>query len=323
MAESSAETSLLRRPIEELRFVVVGAYVMDCFITTSHLPEWGRTHEARSIRTSPGGKALNQAVALARLGAQVTAVGVVGDDAVGRDVLAALEREQVDINWMETREGVATTVCACFVGDEGESAIVWHVDDDVAVRPENVRAAGATFERADAALVTFEMPLSTIRETINIAHRRAARVFVQPAPPLAKHNDVGLVPWHQVDVLVPNEEEAQALLSGGDDASADDLAGMLSHDLAVPMVVITLGESGCVEHAAGVTHRYAVDTSVAVDTTGAGDAFMASLAACLVAGAPNSEAIHAAQSNAASAIQVTGGHDSMPSPNLCGKLITR
>ena len=73
-----------RRPIEELRFVVVGAYVADCFVNVPRLPAWGQEYEARSIRTSPGGKALNQAVALARLGAQVTAVGAVGDDGLGR-----------------------------------------------------------------------------------------------------------------------------------------------------------------------------------------------------------------------------------------------
>jgi ribokinase len=313
MADRGAEASGPRRLIEELRFVVVGAYVMDCFITTSQLPEWGRTYEARSIRTSPGGKALNQSVALARLGAQVAAVGVVGDDGVGRDILATLERERVDVNWMETREGVATTVCACFVGDEGESAIVWHVDDDVAVRPGNVRVADAAFEHADAALVTFEMPLAAIRETISVARDHDVRVFVQPAPPLANQADARLVPWDQVDVLVPNEEEARALLNGDGDISADDLAGVLSRDLAVPTVVVTLGESGCIAHTAGVTHRYEAERTVAVDTTGAGDAFMAALAANLVVGAPNCEIIRTAQVNAAQAIKRAGGYESMPS----------
>jgi ribokinase len=307
------ESSAPRRPIEDLRFVVVGAYVMDCFITTSHLPEWGRTHEARSIRTSPGGKALNQAVALARIGAQVTAVGVVGDDAVGRDVLATLEREQVDINWMETRKGAATTVCACFVGDEGESAILWHIDDDVAVAQETVRSAAFAFERADVALLTFEMPLSAIRETITVARSHDARVFVQPAPPLANSADAKLVPWDQVEVLVPNEQEARALLSNGEAVSVDDLARSLSCELAVPIVVVTLGKEGCVSHAAGVTHRYSAEQAAAVDTTGAGDAFMASFTANLVGGAPDSEAIRAAQASAARAIKRAGGHDSMSS----------
>jgi ribokinase len=305
------ESAVPRRPIENLRFVVVGAYVMDCFITTSHLPEWGHTHEARSIRTSPGGKALNQSVALARLGAQVAAVGVVGDDAVGRDVLATLKSERVDIRWMETREDMATTVCACFVGDEGDSAILWHIDDEVAVTPDTVQAAGAAFERADAALLTFEMPVSAIRETISIARGHSARVFVQPAPQLANRADAGLVPWDQVEVLVPNEEEARALLAGGEDVLADELAQSLSCDLAVPTVVVTLGELGCVAHAAGVTRSYAAEQTVAVDTTGAGDAFMAVFTANIIAGVSDSDAISVAQASAAQAIRQTGGHESI------------
>ena len=147
----------------------MGAYVVDCFVNTPRLPAWGQEYEARSIRTSPGGKALNQAVALARLGAQVAAVGVVGEDGLGRDVIAALGRERVDVQWVEVRADAATTVCLCFVGDDGESAIVWHIDDEVAVRPENVRAAEPAIERADAVLMTFELPVPAMRETIDAA----------------------------------------------------------------------------------------------------------------------------------------------------------
>ena len=313
MADTVVESSGSRRPFGELRFVVVGAYVVDCFITTSRLPEWGRTYEARSIHTSPGGKALNQAVALARLGVQVAAVGVVGDDAVGRDVLVALERERVDVNGVESRKGVATTVCACFVGDAGESAIVWHIDEDVAVTPENVRAAEPLFEGADAVLVTFEMPVTAICETIRVARGHGARVFVQPAPALANRADAGVVPWDQVDVLVPNEEEARALLDDRGDLPADDLAQALARDLAVPTVVVTLGESGCIAHAAGVTHTYAAEHAMAVDATGAGDAFMAALTANLVAGVPGNQAIRLAQVSAARAVRRAGGYESMPS----------
>ena len=206
----------------------MGAYVVDCFVNTPRLPAWGQEYEARSIRTSPGGKALNQAVALARLGAQVTAVGVVGEDGLGRDVIAALGRERVDVQWVEARADTATTVCLCFVGDDGESAIVWHIDDEVAVRPENVRAAEPAIERADAVLMTFELPVPAMRETIGAARRCGARVIVQPAPMVADPAAVASLPWDHVDVLVPNEIEARALLNGGADLTADLLAGELS-----------------------------------------------------------------------------------------------
>lgn len=317
LAGQASRAGLARRSIEDLRFVVAGAFVADCFVNTPYLPAWGQTREARSIRMSPGGKALNQAVALARLGAQVSALGVVGNDGPGRDVLAALVRERVDVSWVESRDDVATTICLCFVGDEGDSAIVWHIDEGVAVTPENVTAAASAFEGADAALITFEMPAPTISVAVGAASRSGARVFLQPAPLLADPTQAASLPWDQVDVLVPNEAEARALLKGTDDLSADSLASLLSGDLDVPTVVVTLGASGCAAHARGAARLYPAQEVAAIDTTGAGDAFMATFAAYLTAGASEAEAIEAAQAAAAWAIRHPGGHEAMPSAGAC------
>jgi ribokinase len=297
-----------------LRFVVVGAYVADCIIRTPRLPAWGEEYEARSIRTSPGGKALNQAVALARLGAQVTAVGVVGDDGIGRDVLAALAHEGIDASGVQRRENVATTICLCLVSDTGENAIVWHIDDAVAVTPDTVRAADLAIERASAVLIPFEAPPESIREAIRCASRGGARVIVQPAPPLADPAAATSLPWEQVDVLVSNEAEARALLSQdrSEELAAHLLAAELSAALGVSTVVVTLGAGGCVAHIAGVSRHYPAHEIVAVDTTGAGDAFVATLAARLAAGASEADAIHAGQAAAAAAVQRAGGYESMP-----------
>lgn len=91
--------------LSDLKFVVASAYVVDCFVRTPELPQWDATYDARSVRTSPGGKALNQAVALARLGVQVTAVGVVGEDGFGYDILDLLAAEGIDVTCMEQRSG--------------------------------------------------------------------------------------------------------------------------------------------------------------------------------------------------------------------------
>lgn len=300
------------RALEELRFVVAGAYVLDCFVNTKRLPAWGQTVEARSILTTPGGKALNQAVALARLGAQVNAVGVVGDDGPGRAVLAALLRERVDVSWVEARADAATTICLCFVSDQGDSAIMWHIDDDVAVRPETVRVAEPAFDRADAVLLTFEPPPLAIRETIRVARRGGGLVFVQSAPVLAEAADALSLPWDQVDVLVPNEIEARALLRGGGRLAVEDLAGALADQLGVRMVVVTLGPSGCVAHLNGAIYSFPAQEKRVVDATGASDAFVAALAAQLTAGVVAADAIEVAQSVAARSIQRAGSHESMP-----------
>jgi ribokinase len=284
------------------------------------MPVWGEEYEARSVRTSPGGKALNQAVALARLGAQVTAVGAVGDDGVGRDILAALTREGVDVTSVQSRANVSSAICVCFVGDRGENSIVWHIDDDVAITPDTVRSAAPAIHQADAVLITFELPPESIREAINAASDSGTLVLVQPAPPLADRSAAALLPWDLADVVVSNEAEARALLEAGQSGRefpADELAGALAAELGVPMVVVTLGEFGCVAHSERATRRYPVEKVEAVDATGAGDAFMATFTANLVGGAPVPDAIHAAQSSAAWAVRHSGGLEAMPeSPRI-------
>ena len=306
------EWTAVPRSFKDLHFVVVGAYVADCFVNTSQLPVWGREVEARAIRTTPGGKALNQAVALARLGAQVTAVGAVGGDGIGRDVLAALRRERVDIRCIDVREAAATTICLCFVSNDGDSAIVWHIDNDVAVTPETVRAAARAVEQADAALITFEQPVSAVAEAIASARHGGARIFLQPAPQLADPGEAAAIPWDQVDVLMPNEIEARALLKNGDDLPADGLAAALAGELGTPVVVVTLGESGCTVYEGGASWRYTAQQSAAVDTTGAGDAFAATFAAHFTAGEAVADAVEAAGNAAAWAVRHPGGHESMP-----------
>jgi ribokinase len=148
-------------------------------------------------------------------------------------------------------------------------------------------------------LVTFELPAATIRETIGAARRCGARLLVQPAPMLADLADAVSLPWDQVDILVPNEIEARTLLKRGHDLFADELAGALAAELGVDTVVVTLGASGCVAHAGGVTRKYPAQKTEVVDTTGASDAFTASLVAQLTAGAAEADAIRAAQSAAA------------------------
>ena len=152
------------RAIEDLCFV---AYVADCFINAPP-PGLSKTYDARSNPHDARRQTPESCSRPGWAGVQVTAVGVVGDDGIGRDALAVLDRERIDISGIESHGEAAATICLCFVSDEGESAIVWHIDDDVAVMPENVHAADSAIDRADAVLMTFELPVPTIRETISL-----------------------------------------------------------------------------------------------------------------------------------------------------------
>lgn len=180
---------------------------------------------------------------------------------------------------------------------------------------DTVRAAEAVIQQADAVLITFELPLGTIREAIMLASRCEAPVFLQPAPPLADLSGCAIIPWNQVHVLIPNKAEAHAILQGvGSDRTnqMDDLAAELAAGLTAPAVVVTLGQSGCIAHADGSSRRYQAHPAVPVDTPGASDAFVACLAAFTLAGASEADAIEAALAAAAWTIGRPGGHQAVP-----------
>lgn len=310
------QRSLRMTAIDVPRFVVVGAFVADCIVETPRLPVWGETYEARSIRTSPGGKGLNQAVALSRLGAHVTAVGAVGNDPLGRDIRDTLDREGVDTWGVQLREEVQTPICVCLVGDDGRTSFVWHIAEGAATTPKTIEGATPAIEQADAVLVTFEVPPPAVRDAIHRAHRRGATVVVNPAPPLRHLGEVATLPWDRVDLVVPNEAEGQALLANGhssDHAERGSLAGTVAQALTVPKVVVTLGDAGCVSYSLGNScHHPAHQGDRVVDTTGASDAFTASLAFHLASHMPEHDAIQTALSAAAWTVSRPGGYDSMP-----------
>jgi ribokinase len=238
-----------------------------------------------------------------------------GDDGMGREIVEMLTREGVNSRCLQVRDGAATAICVIFVGEDGENAFVWRVGDDVAVTPETVRAVEGALEDADAVLITFEMSAASIREAIGLGRNYGTCVVVQPAPPLDDLDGAASLPWERVNVLVPNENEARALLAarqadGG--VPAEELPGALAAELAVPQVIVTLGALGCVVHAHGETRRYAAPKAEAVDTTGASDAFTATYVAQFASGANESQAVSKAQTAAALAIDRRGGYEAMP-----------
>jgi ribokinase len=302
------------RPVDGLRFVVVGAYVADCLVHTPRLPAWGDDLKAHSIRTVPGGKGLNQAVTLARLGARISALGVVGADAVGRDILAALTAEGIDVSTMATHRGAPTPVCLVFTRDGGDNAIVWRVPDELAVTGDAVGRAAEVIAAADAVLVTFETP-EPIREAAKIAQDGGALVVLNPAPPPAYPAALADVPWEQVDLLTPNEAEARAILPAGHPARtgpAEELPEALAAALGTPIVCVTLAERGCALYDGTTTRTYPAHPAHVVDTTAAGDAFTAVLAACITAGADHDTAVHHAQAAAALTVGRLGAFDALP-----------
>ncbi|MEV8103652.1 ribokinase [Streptomyces sp. NPDC088135] len=281
---------------------VLGSTNMDLVAYVDRAPERGETVTGRELRTVPGGKGANQAVAAARAGGEVTMIGAVGDDEYGRELRSTLEYAGVDTDLLHTAEGPSGTA-HIVVDDTGANSIVV-----IPGANGTVTALGpgemAAIAGAELLLLQLELPLSAVIEGARTAHAQGVRTILTPSPVQPLPSEL----LDCVDLLIPNEHEATAL-SGFTDphAAARHLLGQ------VPAVVITLGAKGCLYAARGGEPVLLPAPEVtAVDTTGAGDTFVGTLAVALGERRPVPEALAWASAAAALCVQRPGASTSMP-----------
>lgn len=272
-----------------MRVAVVGSYGVGMTMRLPALPVAGETLLGGRFSSGHGGKGSNQAVAAARLGAQVSLLTCVGDDAMGRDAHELWTAEGVDATGTVTAPEDPTMVGMILVEPSGENRIVVAAGALDRLRPEHVETFGAQLAAADIAVVSLEIPLETALAALRIARAAGTRTLLNPAPAQALPEQA----WADVDVLTPNRTEAAILLGRDPDAPAEagELAAAL-HARGVGAVVITLGADGALllDHQ-GARAVPAVAPVAVVDTTGAGDAFTGALAVELAAGRSLDDAV--------------------------------
>ncbi|MGC1548342.1 MAG: ribokinase [Rhodanobacter sp.] len=282
------------------RLVVVGSINMDLVTLAPRFAGAGETLLGERFLTVPGGKGANQAVAAARLGAEVALIGALGDDAFGDQLYAGLQREGVSVEHVarltDCNSGTASITVA-----NGENQIIVVPAANARVTPAQVGNAHALFARADAVLVQMEIPLETVEATLRIGHRLGVPVILNPAPaqPLPAE-------WlRQVRYLTPNQHELATVL--GADPSTDFRA-LMQH--APCPVVLTRGAEGAWYRESDEPQHQAGFTVDVVDSTGAGDTFNAALAVFLHEGLP--QAVRKACAAAALSVSRLGAQGGMP-----------
>jgi ribokinase len=295
------------------RIVVVGSCNMDIAAFVERAPEQGETVSGTRSQSGPGGKGANQAIAAARLGASVSFVGAVGDDAYGEALRVAFASARVDTSHLRT------------VAEEtGTAHIV--VEADGANRIVVVPGANGTLTRltsadedliadSDLLLLQLESPLAIVVEAARVARTAGTRAVLTPAPAQALPDEL----TSSLDILVPNEHEALQV------AGADDLErALLLLGARVPDVVVTLGERGGV-HLGRTSGRATFEAPRvdAVDTTAAGDTFVGALALGLGQGRDWPEALERAAAAAALSVGRAGASESMPGPDEVDQLLAR
>lgn len=294
------------------RIVVVGSANVDLVIQTPHLPEPGETVLGGKFIMAMGGKGANQAVAAARLGAAVTFVARVGDDAFGQECLAAYQKEHIDTQYVAITPDTPTGIALIAVAADGENTIIVASGANMALTPADVAAAEPAFQDADVLVLQLEVPLETSIAAARLAHKHDLRVVLNPAP--AQKLPPKLL--GEVDILTPNRLELAQLMALSDDAvrqmSDDDLARTA---LAVgpQSAVITLGAEGALAADPGGWTRVPAFRVNAIDTTAAGDAFNGGLAVALARGdATLAEAVRYASAAGALAATRLGAQPSLP-----------
>jgi len=304
----------------ELKIAMVGSINMDLTVSTPRVPKRGENLLAHGLQIGLGGKGANPTVALCRMGVQAVLVGCVGDDDFGHQAVAQLRAEGVDVSGIRILPDVPTCVAVIMVDDEGENTILVVLGANGALSPEMVRAALAPhWDSLRVLLVSFEIPEACVAETVRLGRAHDVPVIVDAGPPRRYGAEI----WGKATVLSPNRLEASHLVGYPVDSearvqqAADDLLAA-----GPEVVILKLGARGAwlrTRDRAELVPGFKVDV---VDTTGAGDAFMAGLARAFAAGRDWPSAVRFA--NAAGALAVTrlGTMKAMPTLGEIERLLS-
>ncbi|MFM4964336.1 ribokinase [Aeromonas bivalvium] len=291
------------------RLLVLGSVNADHVLRVPHFPRPGETLAGHSYRVVPGGKGANQAVAAARLGAAVSFIARIGDDAIGHQMKTGFAQDGIDVSAVELDDTLPTGIAIIYVSDEGENSIGLSAEANGALTPAVVQGHEAMIADAHTLLLQLEVPLESVFEAARLARSHGTRVVLNPAP--AQPLPAELLAL--VDLITPNQTEAE-LLTGvrvTDEASAREAAARF-HQMGIGEVMITLGSQG-VYCSKGQQQALIAGFRVeAVDTTAAGDTFNGALLAADLAGASFQDAVRFAHGAAALSVTRFGAQSSIP-----------
>jgi ribokinase len=263
------------------RIVVVGSSNMDLVVKSERIPVVGETILGGDFIMVPGGKGANQAVAAAKLGAEVFFVAKLGNDVFGAKSLGNFESVGVSTKYVTQTNEAPSGVALIMVDEQGSNSIVVAPGANSQLLPADVERAESDIASSGAVVAQLEVPLETISRAAKLAKDSNVPFILDPAP--AQKLSPKLL--EMVDVLTPNETEAQILT--GTEVKDEDSAGIASKRLlatGVKAVILTLGEKGYMLANDETTEFVAAKQVEAVDSTAAGDAFTGALAAGLAEG---------------------------------------
>lgn len=301
------------------KILVVGSFMMDLIVSAPRVPDLGETVIGTSFRTAPGGKGANQALQCARLGAEVTMVGCVGDDPFGREMTETLAAGGVDVSHVKVSAASASGVGSIQLeerADGVQNRILVVPGANYDLRTEDLAWMKEEAGRYDLLMLQLELDMEVTKAAAKYAHEAGIPVMLNPAPAAPLDRDL----LDHVTYLTPNEHEA-ALLSGlplhaDDGSSREREAAQIAEKLGLrkeQKLIVTLGSSGSLLCGKGtVRHIPCVKMPQVKDPTAAGDSFVAAFCTGITAGLGESEALVFASHTAAITVSGMGAMPSLP-----------
>ncbi len=288
---------------------VVGSSNMDLVVKSNRIPAIGETILGGDFIMAPGGKGANQAVAAAKLGAQVFFIAKLGDDIFGSQSLNNFKKEGVNTKYVLKTKEAPSGVALIMVDDDGNNLIVVAPGANQNLSPEDVKEAESDIASSGALVAQLEVPIETIEFAAGLANKCKVPFILDPAP--AQKLSPQLL--KMVDVLTPNETEAQLLT--GVEVKDQESAGVAAQKLlecGVKTVILTMGVNGYLTVSNEGTEFVPARKVKAADSTAAGDAFTGSLAFGLAKGQTLYDAALFANNVAALSVTKMGAQPSMP-----------
>jgi ribokinase len=295
--------------------VIVASFVLDMVAHVPRRPQTGESVLGWDFGMFAGGKGCNQAIAAARAGADVRVIGRLGADTFAEPFRSILAREGIGTRWILTDFEEGTGVAFPLVEPDGQNSIVVVPRANLRLTDEDVVAAEEAFDGASVLLVQMEVSLPAVWKAVELAHQHGLQVLFNPAPVPDPLPAFPSTLWPQIDFLLPNEREVEALTGIAAREVPDvERAARELVQRGCRSVVVTMGSRGALWVSDGVRPAVPLPpfTVRQVDATAAGDAFCGVLAASLATGQDPLLALRRASAAGALATTKLGAEPSLP-----------
>lgn len=284
--------------------IVVGSANIDIVVTTKHFPQNGQTIQGQNFDAFPGGKGANQAVSAARLGANVTFIGCIGNDGFGDTVIESLKKEGIHTDAIQ-RVNMPTGTAIITLDEHANNQIIVIPGANFALTKESILTSLDSIEKPDALLLQLEIPIDVVTAAAVWGKKNGSLVILNPAPAPEQALPDELL--KNIDYLIPNENESYTLTGEKTPLTA---AGKLKR-LGIPHVIITLSDKGALAYNgnADFVKPFAIQ---AIDPTASGDAFVAAISVATSQKKPLREALIYANAIGALTATKLGAQPSLP-----------